>query len=46
LKLRYTAGAGLRLATPIGPVALDYGVKLVRREWEDVGALHFSIGLF
>jgi outer membrane protein assembly factor BamA len=45
-KLRYTAGAGLRLATPIGPVALDYGVKLIRREWEDVGALHFSIGLF
>jgi outer membrane protein assembly factor BamA len=45
-KLRYTSGAGLRLATPIGPVALDYGVKLVRREWEEVGALHFSIGLF
>jgi outer membrane protein assembly factor BamA len=46
LELRYAAGAGLRLTTPIGPVALDYGFKLVRQEWEDLGALHFSIGLF
>ena len=46
LKLRYTAGAGLRLNTPIGPVALDYGFKLIRQPWEDLGALHFSIGLF
>lgn len=46
LKLRYTAGAGLRLTTPIGPIAFDYGFKLVRYQWEDLGALHFSIGLF
>jgi outer membrane protein insertion porin family len=44
--LRYTAGAGIRLETPLGPVALDYGFKIVRNEWEDFGALHFSIGLF
>ncbi|MFP6686808.1 MAG: POTRA domain-containing protein [Polyangiaceae bacterium] len=43
---RYTAGAGVRVSTPIGPIALDYGVNLIRREWEDFGALHFSIGLF
>ncbi|MEJ7734445.1 MAG: BamA/TamA family outer membrane protein [Polyangiaceae bacterium] len=43
---RYAAGAGLRLATPIGPLALDYGINLDRRPWEDFGALHFSIGLF
>ncbi len=45
-KLRYTAGAGVRLETPLGPVALDYGFKLIRHDWEDFGALHFSIGLF
>lgn len=46
LKLRYASGAGLRLATPIGPIAFDYGVNLSRRPWEDFGAFHFSIGLF
>jgi outer membrane protein insertion porin family len=44
--LRYTAGAGLRLTTPIGPITIDYGFKLVRRDWEDVGAFHLAIGLF
>lgn len=46
--LRPSAGAGLRLATPVGPVALDYGVLLLRRRvaQEPFGALHFSIGLF
>jgi outer membrane protein assembly factor BamA len=44
--LRYAAGSGLRIATPIGPLALDYGLNLDRRAWEDVGAFHFSIGLF
>jgi outer membrane protein assembly factor BamA len=46
LRLRYAAGAGLRLATPVGPIALDYGINLDRRPWEDFGAFHFSIGLF
>jgi len=44
--LRYTSGAGVRLETPLGPVAIDYGFKLKRYSWEDLGALHFSIGLF
>jgi outer membrane protein assembly factor BamA len=44
--LRYTGGAGVRIATPIGPVAFDYGVNLSRRSWEDWGNFHFSIGLF
>lgn len=44
--LRYAAGSGLRIGTPIGPIALDYGINLVRRSWEDFGAFHFSIGLF
>jgi outer membrane protein assembly factor BamA len=46
LALRYAVGPGLRIATPVGPLALDYGFNLDRRPWEDVGAFHFSIGLF
>jgi outer membrane protein assembly factor BamA len=46
LALRYALGAGLRIATPIGPIAFDYGVNMNRRLWEDFGAFHFSIGLF
>ena len=44
--LRYAGGSGIRVATPVGPIALDYGVNLNRRAWEDFGAFHFSIGLF
>ncbi|APR87216.1 Outer membrane protein assembly factor YaeT precursor [Minicystis rosea] len=44
--LRYALGAGVRVGTPIGPLALDYGINLLRRSWEDFGAFHFSIGLF
>ncbi len=48
LELRPTAGLGLRFGTPVGPIALDYGIKLRRREFlgENFGAFHFSIGLF
>ncbi len=44
--LRYGLGTGVRFTTPIGPLALDYGINIDRRPWEDVGAFHFSIGLF
>ena len=46
LVLRYALGAGLRITTPIGPLAFDYGINMNRRSWEDFGAFHFSIGLF
>jgi outer membrane protein assembly factor BamA len=48
LDLRPTAGAGLRLNTPVGPIAVDYGFVLIRRPdiGEPRGTLHFSIGLF
>lgn len=48
LQLRPTAGIGLRIDTPVGPLAFDYGFNLLRRERldEDFGAFQFSIGLF
>ncbi len=46
LRLRTGLGLGLRIATPIGPIAFDYGFNLERYRWEDVGAPNFSIGLF
>ncbi|WP_437969144.1 POTRA domain-containing protein [Sorangium sp. So ce260] len=47
-RLRYGLGAGLRVNTPIGPLAFDYGFNLDPREELDEidGALHFSVGLF
>jgi len=46
-QLRYSAGAGLRISTPVGPLVLDYGINLDRRKpYEGFGAFHFSIGLF
>lgn len=46
--LRPTAGVGLRIATPVGPLAFDYGFVLLRRDYLDerFGAFHFSIGVF
>lgn len=44
--LRYGLGMGLRIATPIGPIAFDYGFNLLRNRWEDIGAFQFSIGVF
>ncbi|HZD54642.1 MAG TPA: outer membrane protein assembly factor BamA, partial [Candidatus Aquicultoraceae bacterium] len=42
--LRESAGAGLRYVTPIGPISLDYGWKLDRREGESPAEWHFTIG--
>ncbi len=42
--LRFTAGLGLRYNTPVGPIRIDYGHKLDRREGESAGEIHFSIG--
>jgi outer membrane protein assembly factor BamA len=58
LELRYAVGTGLRVGTPVGPLVFDYGFNVERvldalelssgreRYWEDIGAFHFSIGLF
>ncbi len=44
LTLRYTAGLGIRYKTPVGPIRIDYGHKLDKREGESDGEVHFSIG--
>jgi outer membrane protein insertion porin family len=43
-EIKFTAGAGLRYKTPVGPVRVDYGHKLDREEGESSGEFHFSIG--
>ncbi len=42
--LKFTTGLSFRITTPVGPLRLDYGVKLSRQPGESVGELHFSIG--
>ncbi len=48
LKLRYAAGLGIRVLTPIGPAALDLGVNLDPDPLlnESRFVPHFSIGVF
>ena len=42
--LRWGAGAGLRVKTPLGSVRLDYGIKIDRKPDESLGLVHFAIG--
>lgn len=43
-ELRGSMGLGVRYRSPIGPIRLDLGFKMDRRESEGRSALHFSIG--
>ena len=43
-EILFSVGAGLRWKTIIGPVRLEYGYNLNRRERDPTGTLHFSIG--
>ena len=43
-EIRYGTGLGLAFMTPVGPLRLEYGVKLDRKPGEDAGAFNFSIG--
>jgi len=42
--LRYTAGVGLRYKSALGPLRLDWGYKLDRREGESASHVHVTIG--
>ena len=42
--LRSGAGVGLHYQTPVGPIRLEYGLKLDRLPGEDAGAFAFSVG--
>ena len=45
--IRAAAGSGIRVQTPVGPLAVDYGIKVTRvKSYEDFGAINFAIGLF
>jgi outer membrane protein assembly factor BamA len=46
LPIRAAVGSGIRVQTPVGPLAVDYGFNVTRETYEDVGALNFAIGLF
>ncbi len=43
-ELKYTAGAGLRYGTPVGPLRIDYGQKINKEDDESSGELHFTFG--
>lgn len=44
--MRAAVGSGLRVQTPVGPLAVDYGINVTRAPYEDFGAINFAIGLF
>ena len=44
--IRADVGTGIRVQTPVGPLAVDYGFNVTRETYEDVGAINFAIGLF
>jgi outer membrane protein insertion porin family len=43
-EIRYGPGAGIRWLSPFGPIRVDYGLNINRREGEDFGVLQFSVG--
>lgn len=42
--LRYGTGVGVRLLSPVGPIGLDYGLKIDRLPGERIGEFHLSLG--
>ncbi len=42
--LRYTTGAGVRWLSPFGPIRIEYGFNLDRREGEESGKVEFAFG--
>jgi len=44
--LRYTGGAGIRWMSPMGPIRLEWGYNLRRKEGESIGKFEFAFGSF
>lgn len=44
--IRTSAGFGIRYNTVVGPLRVDYGIKLDRRTGESFGEFHFAVGQF
>ncbi len=44
--VRIGAGVGMRILTPIGPLRLDLGWKIHRREGESPNEWHFGVGTY
>ncbi|MCX7635251.1 MAG: BamA/TamA family outer membrane protein, partial [Syntrophales bacterium] len=44
--MRQTAGAGVRWYSPIGPLRLEWGHVLDRKEGEEASRWEFTIGMF
>ena len=42
--LRSSAGGGMRILSPLGPISMDWGVKLDRKPGESLSEFHFTIG--
>lgn len=42
--IRNSAGVGLRLGTPVGPIRADYGFKIDRKDNEPLGRFHLTFG--
>ncbi len=42
--LRWAAGAGLRLRTPVGPLRVDMGYLIDKREGESRTVFHVALG--
>jgi outer membrane protein insertion porin family len=43
-KVRHAIGVGFRWASPFGPLRVDYGVNVDRKNGESFGEFHFSVG--
>jgi outer membrane translocation and assembly module TamA len=41
--LRMTAGLGIQFFTPIGPLRLDYALRMIRKDDPQGGRFHLSI---
>ncbi|TAN42278.1 MAG: outer membrane protein assembly factor BamA [Nitrospirae bacterium] len=45
-RLRYTAGAGVRWISPIGPIRIEWGYNLDKKPGESTGKFEFAFGSF